>query len=314
MLARWLQYCLVVEAAILLIAPVVCVRTLGWQVSAATAIAVAALFVLNSVPLILAFLIALYCRRRTDAVPHIGTAQLVRGIATEWLAFLAVFAFIQPFERWWMGGESVTGIRGGRPLLVLVHGYAGNCGQWWWLRRRLRARGFSVATINLEPPHGDIDAFAEQLHARIETLLRETGGERVSLIAHSMGGLVSRAYLRRHGSERVSSLITLGTPHHGTVLAYLAPGRCGRQMRPNSAWLQRLSREESLSLRVLSVWGGIDQITAPQDSSRLPPAGEKLFPAMAHLSMLFSPAVLAVLLAELERSDQLNNAGHVASA
>src|SRR5262249_19322730 len=47
------------------------------------------------------------------------------------------------------------------------------------------------------------------------------------IVAHSMGGLVARAYMQQHkhntgvflgkdGGERVLKLITLATPHHGT--------------------------------------------------------------------------------------------------
>jgi triacylglycerol lipase len=184
---------------------------------------------------------------------------------------------------------------------LLVPGYACNRGQWWWLRRRLRTRGFAVATINLEPPLADIDSFAEHLHNRIEALLTETGADRVTLVAHSMGGLVSRAYLRRHGCARVSMLITLGSPHHGTVIARLGAGRDARQMEPGSNWLLQLADEETLALPVLSLWGCIDEIVVPQDSSRLAGARETVFAALGHLALLFSPAVLKALLTELDR-------------
>jgi len=39
-----------------------------------------------------------------------------------------------------------------------------------------------------------------------------------SIIAHSMGGLVSRSYIADHPG-RVADLVTLGTPHHGSPLA-----------------------------------------------------------------------------------------------
>jgi len=42
-------------------------------------------------------------------------------------------------------------------------------------------------------------------------------GQPVDVIAHSHGGLVARAYLAKHGGDRVSKLITLGTPHIGML-------------------------------------------------------------------------------------------------
>ena len=173
--ARWLRLCLGVEAAVLLIASTLLVRTTAWSPGAAAVLAVAAFFAVNSVPIIIMYPIALHYRRRLTTVPRSGTLHVGCGMIGDWLAFLALFVLIQPFERWWMGSDAVGRVRDRRPVVLLVHGYACNRGLWWWLRRRLRARGFAVTTINLEPPLADIDCFAEQLHARIEAVLAEAG-------------------------------------------------------------------------------------------------------------------------------------------
>lgn len=299
--ARWLRLCLGVEAAALLIAAVWLVRAMGQSPGAATALTVAAFFAVNSAPLVVAYSIALYFRRHVTAVPRIGPLHVSRGVIGEWLAFLAVFLVFQPFERWWMGSDAVGRVDGRRPPVLLVSGYACNRGLWWWLRRYLRARGFAVSTINLEPPLADLDGLAEQLHNRIEALLMEAGVDRVALVAHSMGGLVSRAYLRRHGGRHVSGLITLGSPHHGTIIARFGPGRDARQMETDSDWIRQLNDRETVAIPVLSLWGGIDEFVVPQDSSRLAGARDKTFAALGHLSLLFSPAVLQSLRLELEQ-------------
>ncbi|MCW5700492.1 MAG: alpha/beta fold hydrolase, partial [Rhodospirillales bacterium] len=44
---------------------------------------------------------------------------------------------------------------------------------------------------------------------------------RFNIVSHSMGGLVSLIYLHRHGgNDRVKYLVTLGTPHLGSLLAF----------------------------------------------------------------------------------------------
>src|SRR5258706_7200942 len=119
-----------------------------------------------------------------------------------------------------------------RPI-VLVHGVLVNDGVWLLMRRFLARGGVApVYTTNYGPPLADIELFAEQLHTRIAQVLNETGAGRVVLITHSMGGLVARAYLRRFGSQRVAQLISIGAPHHVSVLAYTIPGRCLAQMHP----------------------------------------------------------------------------------
>jgi triacylglycerol lipase len=302
MVARRLRLCLSIEAAILLFASALLVWAMDWSPSAAAALAAAAFFAVNSAPIIITYPIALHYRRQVTAVPRSGVLRVCRGMINEWLAFLAVFVLIQPFERWWMGSDVVRRVHDRRPAVLLVHGYACNRGQWWWLRRRLRARGLAVTTINLEPPFADIDCFAGQLHARIEAVLAETGVDRVALVAHSMGGLASRAYLRRHGCGRVTTLITLASPHHGTLFAHLIPGRNARQMQPDNDWIRQLGDQESFAVPVVSIWGGIDEFMVPQDSSRLAGARDTAFATLGHLSILFSNAVLQRLQAELERS------------
>jgi pimeloyl-ACP methyl ester carboxylesterase len=61
----------------------------------------------------------------------------------------------------------------------------------------------------------DIDAYADGIARRIDEVLAATGTSLI-LVGHSMGGLASRAYLRRHGVAKVARLITLGSPHQGT--------------------------------------------------------------------------------------------------
>jgi triacylglycerol lipase len=52
------------------------------------------------------------------------------------------------------------------------------------------------------------------------SLVRELPGQRVNVIAHSMGGLDARYAISQLGlADRVASLVTIGSPHHGTPLA-----------------------------------------------------------------------------------------------
>ncbi|VVB78529.1 PGAP1-like protein [uncultured archaeon] len=62
----------------------------------------------------------------------------------------------------------------------------------------------------------EISVYADRLKVVVDTLKYYTGKDKVVIIAHSMGGLVSREYLRKYGNQDVDKLITLGTPNHGT--------------------------------------------------------------------------------------------------
>lgn len=64
------------------------------------------------------------------------------------------------------------------------------------------------------------EAHLDRLDRRIDAVLAKTGRKQVVLIAHSMGGLVARAYLRAKGGRKVAKLITMGTPHLGAPKAW----------------------------------------------------------------------------------------------
>jgi pimeloyl-ACP methyl ester carboxylesterase len=75
---------------------------------------------------------------------------------------------------------------------------------------------------------GPIDTAGERLAAFLTFLAEREGLSRVHLVAHSMGGLFSRAairVLREQGSTlQIASLVTLGTPWNGSYAADHANG------------------------------------------------------------------------------------------
>jgi triacylglycerol esterase/lipase EstA (alpha/beta hydrolase family) len=183
----------------------------------------------------------------------------------------------------------------GRRPLLLVHGVGVNDGVWFALRRKLSRLGLGpVYTINYGPPLAGIEHFAGQLAARIEAICAATGAERVALIAHSMGGLVARAYLRRFGTARVEQLITIGTPHHGSMLARTFAGRCLAQMRPASRWLADINHDESAPppVPITSIWSRHDSMVAPQASAELRCARNVPLVGIGHNALLNHPDVI----------------------
>ena len=52
-------------------------------------------------------------------------------------------------------------------------------------------------SLSYGPPLASIESFADQLAGKIDAIVAATGARRVMIVAHSMGGLVARAYLRR---------------------------------------------------------------------------------------------------------------------
>jgi triacylglycerol esterase/lipase EstA (alpha/beta hydrolase family) len=179
--------------------------------------------------------------------------------------------------------------------LLLVHGVGVNDGVWFALRRDLARRALGpVYTINYGPPLAGIEHFAGQLAARIDAICAATGAARVAVIAHSMGGLVARAYLRRVGAARIARLVTIGTPHHGSMLAWTFAGRCLAQMRPGNPWLAGINAAENDAspVPVVSVWSRHDSMVAPQASADLACARNVVLSGIGHNALLSSRRVM----------------------
>lgn len=230
---------------------------------------------------------------------RLSVLQALTMIVAEYAAFITSFILILPFEKLWMGLDRLRPVQD-RPPLLLIHGYSCSRGSWWWLRCRLEAAGWMVATISLEPIYTSIDNHAEALARRIDAVLAETGAQQLILVGHSMGGLVARAYCRRFGVQRVARLVTLGTPHSGSALARLGMGENGRQMRPGSEWLQALARETVMP-ETTAIYSPHDNYVMPQSNLILPGATNRALDGLGHLAMLFSPRVADALLLALEK-------------
>ncbi len=212
----------------------------------------------------------------------------LRYLVGEYLHLLS-HGFIQlPFPGFFRsrGDRAIAAGRSlpGGPVVLFQHGYSHNGAVWWGSVRALEAMGYRVFTID-QPLWEDIEAMAERLHARIEAILAATGETRLTLVAHSMGGLIARAYVRRRGAARLEALVTIGTPHHGTRMARLALGPNGGQMRIGNPWLAGLNA--SLlppGLPVLSLWSVHDTIILPQDASHLDGAMNIVMHGVGHVA------------------------------
>lgn len=86
---------------------------------------------------------------------------------------------------------------------------------YYYLRKRLSNEGYDVEYFYYDWRY-DLETLAEQLATKI----KNDAADSVDLVAHSMGGLVSRLALRdADANAKISRLIMLGTPNHGSFNA-----------------------------------------------------------------------------------------------
>jgi triacylglycerol lipase len=159
----------------------------------------------------------------------------------------------------------------GTPIL-LVHGIVSNRSIFTLLRRGLTRRGFSnIFAMNYATVATDVRTAALRLAEEVEEVVAETGYERIHVIGHSLGGLIGRYYVTRLGGDaRVHTLVTLGTPHHGTWTAFAVPTRLMQQMRPGSGLFRELDRPvHGCRTRFISYWSDTDTAIVPRRSAAL---------------------------------------------
>lgn len=198
----------------------------------------------------------------------------------------------------------------GTPI-ILLHGVVDNHTIFTVLRRGLGKRGFGkVISLNYSPLTDDIRRVARRLSLLVEAVCRETGYERVHVIGHSMGGFIARYYVQRLGGDvRVHTLVTLGTPHGGTVPARYIPHSVARQLRPESDMVRELSEPApNCRTRMIAVWSDLDQLLFPKRNARIVHADlvarNVFFRGIGHMSLPVDGRVVHEICTALAHLDQ----------
>jgi hypothetical protein len=193
-----------------------------------------------------------------------------------------------------------------RPV-VLVPGSAQHGRGLRWLRRRLRRDGWrQVYTVPARAPRGDVERRAARLGEAIERIRREASAREVDIVAHGIGGLVARAWVRARGSAcGVGQLITLGTPHQGTTAwcwLGLAPGGTPR---PGSAVLRRLAADDPVPglIDCTSIYSIDDALVVPATAAYYPGAFNVEVRRLGHMSLLLSRRVYELVRENLAASE-----------
>ncbi|MGY1834109.1 esterase/lipase family protein [Blastococcus sp. SYSU DS0510] len=186
-----------------------------------------------------------------------------------------------------------------RTPVLLVHGLIDNRSVFAVMRRSLRRRGFaSVCSWNYSPLLTDVARGAAELGQHIERICEQTGHDRVHVVGHSLGGLIARYHVQRQGGDRrVGTLVTLGTPHRGSLLAHIGPTPLMRQLRPGSPVLEELEEPAPhCRTRITAVYSDLDQVVLPTRSGRCdhPDLGARnvLFRGIGHMSLPIHRGVL----------------------
>lgn len=183
--------------------------------------------------------------------------------------------------------------------ILFVHGFTGNASAFNTMASRFAADGWEGSslwgiTYNSFQSNATI---ANQIRSAVDQVRAATGASKVDVVAHSMGSLSARYYLKNlGGTAYVDDWVSLGGPNHGTVwavaCAFLTP--CA-QMVPGSSFLNSLNAGDETpgAVSYRTWWSPCDEIITPDESVILSGSANTQTSCISHSSLLTNSTVYA---------------------
>jgi triacylglycerol lipase len=182
--------------------------------------------------------------------------------------------------------------------ILFVHGWSGSASNWSTMISRFEKDGYpssylSAYTYNTSQSN-KTDA-EKEVKSHVESLLKATGASKVDIIAHSMGSLNTRWYIKfvAGGQEKVDDWVSLGGPNHGTEAANFCFGTACEEMRIGSKFLGELNAGDETpgTVNYGTWWSPCDEFINPDESVILSGATNTKTACIGHLSLLTDETV-----------------------
>jgi triacylglycerol lipase len=175
--------------------------------------------------------------------------------------------------------------------ILFVHGWSESASLWNTMISRFEKDGYpssylSAYTYNTSQSN-KVDA-EKEVAGHVESLLKATGASRVDVIAHSMGSLNSRWYVKFDGGEaKVDDWVSLGGPNHGTETANFCFSTACTEMRVGSTFLKELNAGDETpgTVNYGTWWSPCDEIINPDESVILSGATNTKTACISHVAL-----------------------------
>ena len=102
--------------------------------------------------------------------------------------------------------------------VVLLHGIARSARSFHRMQAALEAVGFATLNLDYRSRAKSLEALADDICPEITDFASRIDGP-MHVVAHSMGGLLARAYLAKYPPRKPGRVILLGTPNNGSEIA-----------------------------------------------------------------------------------------------
>jgi triacylglycerol lipase len=195
-------------------------------------------------------------------------------------------------------GDVVPDARPGDDVVVLVHGFLASAGVFRPMRARLeREAGARVATFSHAPLSG-IRRIAGRLAALID---RIPHGARITVVGHSLGGVVARWYVQEMGGhQRVARTISLASPFGGVDVP---PLLVGADLHEQSRLLKRLrERAHVCGVPHTSVVAAEDTVVVGEQAACLGYGDVVVLPRRGHNALLFCDQATGIVIERVKQT------------
>jgi triacylglycerol lipase len=186
-----------------------------------------------------------------------------------------------------------------RPILF-VHGWNSSAATWDTMVARFKAAGWTDAELHRWSYNTSQSnaTTAQEIAVRVADIRALTGVDKVDVIAHSMGSLSSRYYLKNLGGDLVvDDWISLGGPNHGTDTASFCFSTACSEMRLGSSFLAALnSGDESPGTPAYATyWSPCDTVINPDSSVSVVGATNTRTTCVSHSGLLSDSGVFSAV-------------------
>jgi triacylglycerol lipase len=182
--------------------------------------------------------------------------------------------------------------------ILFVHGWSGSASNWSTMIGRFEKDGYPKSYLSAysynTSQSNKVDA-EKEVKSHVESLEKATGASKVDIIAHSMGSLNTRWYIKfvAGGEANVDDWVSLGGPNHGTETANLCFSTACTEMRIGSTFLKELNAGDETpgAVNYGTWWSPCDEFINPDSSVPLSGATNTETACISHLSLLTDEAV-----------------------
>jgi triacylglycerol lipase len=182
--------------------------------------------------------------------------------------------------------------------ILFVHGWSGSASNWNTMIGRFEKDGYAKSQLraySYNTSQSNKTTAETIVKSEVEKLKKETGAEKVDIVAHSMGSLNSRWYIKfvKEGEANVDDWVSLGGPNHGTTVANFCFSTSCVEMRPGSTFLSELNAGDETpgTVNYGTWWSPCDEFINPDSSVPLSGATNTETACISHLALLSDETV-----------------------